>query len=143
MPVSAVLANKEVLGVFKPGDHGSTFGGNPLGSAVAIAALDVITEENLVQASYDLGEKFVGMLKTIDCPSIKDIRGKGLFIGVELDTLARPFCEMLKEEGLLCKETHENVIRFAPPLVITEEELEWAFERIKVVLEHETESVAV
>lgn len=142
MPVSAVLANKEVLGVFKPGDHGSTFGGSPLGCAVAIAALDVIIEENLIERSYDLGKKFIEMLKTIDCPRIKDIRGKGLFIGVELDTAARPFCEMLKEEGLLCKETHENVIRFAPPLVITEEEIEWAFDRIKVVLEHKTEIVA-
>ncbi len=142
MPVSAVLANKEVLGVFKPGDHGSTFGGNPLACAVAIAALDVIIEENLVEKSYNLGKKFMALLKTIDCPRIKNIRGKGLFIGVELDTSARPFCETLKEEGLLCKETHENVIRFAPPLIITEEEIEWAFDRIKVVMEHESELVA-
>lgn len=142
MPVSAVLANKDVLGVFKPGDHGSTFGGNPLGCAVAIAALDVIIEENLVDRSFELGKKFMEKLKTIKCDRIKDIRGKGLFIGVELDTRARPYCEALKEEGLLCKETHENVIRFAPPLVITEDELEWAFERIKVVLEHEDELVA-
>ncbi|MCZ6819940.1 MAG: ornithine--oxo-acid transaminase [Calditrichaeota bacterium] len=138
MPVSAVLANKEVLGVFNPGDHGSTFGGNPLGCAVALAALDVIVDEKLAERSYELGQKFVEMLKTIDCPRIVDIRGKGLFIGIELDTEARPYCEALKNEGLLCKETHENVIRFAPPLVISEEEIEWAFDRIKIVLEHET-----
>ena len=138
MPVSAVLANKEVLGVFNPGDHGSTFGGNPLGCAVALAALDVIVDEKLAERSYELGQKFVEMLKTIDCPRIVDIRGKGLFIGIELDTEARPYCEALKNEGLLCKETHKNVIRFAPPLVISEEEIEWAFDRIKIVLEHET-----
>ncbi|MCH9008212.1 ornithine--oxo-acid transaminase [candidate division KSB1 bacterium] len=138
MPVSAVLANKEVLGVFNPGDHGSTFGGNPLGCAVALAALDVIVDEKLAERSYELGQKFVEMLKTIDCPRIVDIRGKGLFIGIELDTEARPYCEALKNEGLLCKETHENVIRFAPPLVISEEEIEWAFDRIKIVLENET-----
>ncbi len=142
MPVSAVLAHKEVLGVFQPGDHGSTFGGNPLGCAVAIAALDVIIDEGLVERSYKLGKKFIDMLKTIDCPEIVDIRGRGLFIGVELNTKARSFCEALKEEGLLCKETHENVIRFAPPLVISEDELQWAFERIKVVLEHATELAA-
>ena len=136
MPVSAVLANKEVLGVFNPGDHGSTFGGNPLGCAVALAALDVIVDEKLAERSYELGQKFVEMLKTIDCPRIVDIRGKGLFIGIELDTEARPYCEALKNEGLLCKETHENVIRFAPPLVISEEEIEWAFDRIKIVLEN-------
>lgn len=138
MPVSAVLARKDVLGVFRPGDHGSTFGGSPLACAVGLAALDVITEEGLIERSYDLGKIFIDKLRTIDCPRIVDIRGRGLFIGVELDTQARPYCETLMEEGLLCKETHENVIRFAPPLVITEEELQWAFERIKVVLEHET-----
>lgn len=143
MPVSAVLARKDVLGVFTPGDHGSTFGGNPLGCAVALAALDVIIEEELVQRSYNMGKLFMQKLKTIDCPRIVDIRGKGLFIGVELDTKARPYCEVLKEEGLLCKETHENVIRFAPPLVITEDEIEWAFDRIKVVLEHEHKPEAV
>ncbi len=135
MPVSAVLGRKDVLGVFKPGDHGSTFGGNPLGCAVALAALDVILDEGLVERSERLGKLFIEKLRTIDCPKIVDIRGKGLFIGVELDTKARPYCEALKKEGLLCKETHENVIRFAPPLVISEDELEWAFERIKVVLE--------
>ena len=136
MPVSAVLAKKEVLGVFNPGDHGSTFGGNPLGCAVALAALDVLLDEKLVERSYDLGEQFREQLRTIHSPHIVDVRGKGLFIGIQLDTKARPYCEALKEEGLLCKETHENVLRFAPPLVITKEELDWAFERIKVVLEN-------
>jgi ornithine--oxo-acid transaminase len=135
MPVSAVLASNEVLGVFEPGDHGSTFGGSPLACAVGLAALDVLIEENLAERADSLGRSFLERLKTIQNPHIVDVRGKGLFIGVELDTKARPFCESLKEEGLLCKETHENVIRFAPPLVITEEELEWAFEQIKFVLE--------
>lgn len=142
MPVSAVLSKKALLGVFNPGDHGSTFGGNPLACAVAIAALDVIVEEGLVERSFSLGKKFLDMLKTINAPQITDIRGRGLFIGVELNTTARPYCEVLKEEGLLCKETHENVIRFAPPLIIAEDELEWAFEQIKLVLENETDLAA-
>lgn len=137
MPVSAVLAGREVLGVFQPGDHGSTFGGNPLACAVAITALDVLLEENLVERADTLGRSFLERLKTIRSPHIVDVRGRGLFIGVELDRRARPYCEALKEEGLLCKETHENVIRFAPPLVISEDELDWAFERIKIVLEKE------
>ncbi|MFQ5864659.1 MAG: ornithine--oxo-acid transaminase [bacterium] len=135
-PVSAVLARREVLGVFQPGDHGSTFGGNPLGCAVALTALDVLLEEGLIERAESLGKAFLERLKTIRSPHILDIRGRGLFIGIELDTKARPYCEALKDEGLLCKETHENVIRFAPPLVITEEELDWAFERIKKVLEN-------
>jgi len=135
MPVSAVLAGKDVLGVFQPGDHGSTFGGNPLACAVAIAALDVLLDENLFEKADTLGRGFMEKLRTIANPHILDVRGKGLFIGVELDEKARPYCEALKTEGLLCKETHENVIRFAPPLVITQEELDWAFDRIKVVLE--------
>lgn len=134
-PVSAVLARRELLGVFKPGNHGSTFGGNPLGCAVALAALDVLIDEGLIEKADKLGKRFLEKLRTIRNPHIVDVRGRGLFIGVELDTKARPYCESLKEEGLLCKETHENVIRFAPPLVITEEELDWAFERIKKVLE--------
>jgi ornithine--oxo-acid transaminase len=135
-PVSAVLARREVLGVFQPGDHGSTFGGNPLGCAVALTALDVLLEEGLIERTDILGKAFLERLKTIRNPHILDVRGRGLFIGIELDTKARPYCEALKDEGLLCKETHENVIRFAPPLVITEEELDWAFERIKRVLEN-------
>ncbi len=135
MPVSAVLARKEVLGLFNPGDHGSTFGGSPLACAVSLAALDVLIDEGLIDRANALGDSFMERLRTIQNPHILEVRGKGLFIGVELDTKARPYCETLKEEGLLCKETHENVIRFAPPLVISEEEIDWAFEQIKVVME--------
>jgi ornithine--oxo-acid transaminase len=133
-PISCVCADEEILGVFNPGSHGSTFGGNPLACAVSIAALEVIEEENLPARSLELGEYFMSKLKEIDNPAIKEVRGKGLFIGVELHEEARKYCEALKEEGLLCKETHENVIRFAPPLVITKEELDWALKRIKKVL---------
>ncbi|MBR8659138.1 MULTISPECIES: ornithine--oxo-acid transaminase [Brevibacillus] len=137
-PISAVAADREVLGVFDPGSHGSTFGGNPLGCAVAVAALDVLIDEKLVDRSRELGAYFMEKLKEIRNPLIKEIRGRGLFIGLELHTAARPYCEQLKEQGLLCKETHETTIRFAPPLVISKEELDWAIERIKQVL-HTTE----
>lgn len=133
-PISAVAANKEILSVFEPGSHGSTFGGNPLACAVAIAALDVIEEEGLVLRSFELGNYFLEQLKSIKNPLIREVRGRGLFIGIELTTEARPYCEQLKELGLLCKETHENTIRFAPPLIITVEELDWAIERVKQVL---------
>lgn len=133
-PVSAVLSKKDILSVFNPGDHGSTFGGNPLGCAVARAALKVLVEEELIARSESLGNYFIDKLRTITSSHILEIRGKGLFIGIELNTKARPFCETLKKEGLLCKETHDNVIRFAPPLVITKEELDWAFDRISKVL---------
>lgn len=133
-PISAVAADKEILGVFEPGSHGSTFGGNPLGCAVAVAALEVLEEEQLVKRSEELGAYFLEKLKTINNPEIREIRGRGLFIGIELTTKARPYCEQLKELGLLCKETHETTIRFAPPLVIKQEELDWAFERIKKVM---------
>lgn len=133
-PISCVAANRDILGVFEPGSHGSTFGGNPLACAVSIAALDVLLDEKLTERSLQLGEKLVGQLKEIDNPMITEIRGKGLFIGIELNEPARPYCEKLKEVGLLCKETHENVIRIAPPLVISEEDLEWAFQKIKAVL---------
>jgi len=136
-PVSAVLSAKDVLGVFKPGDHGSTFGGNPLGAAVARESLKVLIEENLVENSYNCGKYFVEKLKTIKSKHIKEVRGRGLFIGVELYPEAkgaRRFCERLMKEGILCKETHDNVIRFAPPLVIKKEEIDWAFERIEKVL---------
>ena len=136
-PVSAVLSNKEVLGVFNPGDHGSTFGGNPLGAAIARESIKVIMDEKLVDNSYKLGNYFRKKLNEINSPNVKEVRGKGLFIGVELKPEAkgaRRFCEALKEEGILCKETHENVIRFAPPLVIKQEEIDWAIERIKKVL---------
>ena len=134
-PVSAVLASKEVLGVFHPGDHGSTFGGNPLACAVARAALSVLIDEKLPERSAELGGYFLEKLRTLRSPDLKEVRGRGLWIGIELHSPARPYCEALKEEGLLCKETHERVIRIAPPLVITREEIDWAFERIKKVIE--------
>ncbi|MDV7767033.1 MULTISPECIES: ornithine--oxo-acid transaminase [Peribacillus] len=133
-PISCVAANREILGVFNPGSHGSTFGGNPLACAVSIASLEVLEDEKLAERSLELGQYFMDSLKEIKNPMIKEIRGRGLFIGVELTEAARPYCEQLKEEKLLCKETHDTVIRFAPPLVITKEDLDWAIERIKRVL---------
>lgn len=132
-PISCVVADEEILSVFNPGSHGSTFGGNPLACAVSIAALEVLEEEDLYNKSAELGEYFLQELQKIEHPSIKEVRGRGLFIGLELNEDARPFCEALKEEGLLCKETHDTVIRFAPPLVIKKEELDWALERINKV----------
>jgi ornithine--oxo-acid transaminase len=132
-PISCVMANKDILGVFNPGSHGSTFGGNPLACAVSIAALRVIQEEKLVDRSRELGDYFLNELKKITYSKIKEIRGRGLFIGLELTESARPYCEALKEEGLLCKETHDKVIRFAPPLVITKEQIDGALEKIKKV----------
>lgn len=137
-PISCVVANRDILSVFEPGSHGSTFGGNPLACAVSIAALEVIEEERLAERSLELGEYFLAKLKQIENKDIKEIRGRGLFIGVELHGPARPYCEALKEQGLLCKETHETVIRFAPPLIITKEELDWAIERIVKVLSQPT-----
>jgi len=136
-PVSAVLASAEVMGVFNPGDHGSTFGGNPLGAAVAQAALEVLLEEDLPGRAFELGSYFMDGLRSMHSPYVQEIRGRGLLIGVEIKKeygSARPFCERLMEEGLLCKETHEQTIRFAPPLVITREEIAWALERIQKVL---------
>jgi ornithine--oxo-acid transaminase len=134
-PVSAVLASKEVLGVFQPGDHGSTFGGNPLACAVARGALRVLVEEKLVERSAELGAYFLGLLQSMRSPDLKEIRGKGLWIGIELLSPARPYCEALKEVGILCKETHDRVIRIAPPLTITREEIDWAFGRIRRLVE--------
>lgn len=134
-PVSAVLASKEVLGVFNPGDHGSTFGGNPLACAVARTALRVLVDEQMVQRSATLGRYFLEQLQAIQNRDIKEIRGKGLWIGIELYTAARPYCEALKEQGVLCKETHDRVIRIAPPLTISREEIDWAIERIRKVIE--------
>jgi len=134
-PISCVVANSDILGVFNPGSHGSTFGGNPLACAVSIASLDVLIDEKLVDRSLELGNYFMERLKTLNNPVIKEIRGRGLFIGVELHEPARAYCEALKEKGLLCKETHENVIRFAPPLIITKEELDDAFNKIQEVLD--------
>ncbi len=134
-PVSVVLASREVLGVFHPGDHGSTFGGNPLACAVARTALRVLVEEELVKRSKTMGQYFLERLRTLRSWDLKEIRAKGLWIGIEMLSPARPYCEALKEEGLLCKETHDHVIRIAPPLTITSEEIDWAFERIRKVIE--------
>lgn len=133
-PISCIVANEDILGVFEPGSHGSTFGGNPLASAVSIAALDVLIDEDLAERANELGHYFITELQKINNPVIKEVRGKGLFIGMELTEHARPYCEALMKKGLLCKETHDNVIRFAPPLIIEKEELNWALERIKEVL---------
>jgi ornithine--oxo-acid transaminase len=136
-PVSAVLSGREVLGVFQPGDHGSTFGGNPLACAVAREALKVLVEENLIERSAVQGGYLLDSLATIDSPHVKEIRGRGLLVGVELEPEAggaRRFCEALAERGMLCKETHEHVIRLAPPLVIERPELDWAVEQLRAVL---------
>jgi ornithine--oxo-acid transaminase len=132
-PISCVVANKDILGVFNPGSHGSTFGGNPMACAVSIASLEVLEDENLAENALELGNYFMDELKKLNHPDIKEVRGRGLFIGVELSVDARPYCEDLKELGLLCKETHDTVIRFAPPLVINKEEIDWALEKIKQV----------
>jgi ornithine--oxo-acid transaminase len=135
-PISAVLADREILGVFKPGEHGSTFGGNPLGCAVARESLRVIQDEKLVENAAERGASFLEKLRKVRSRHIKEVRGRGLLIGVELYPAAggaRRFCEELMKEGLLCKETHDNVIRFAPPLIIREKDLNWALKRIKSV----------
>ena len=134
-PVSAVLASGEILGVYQPGDHGSTFGGNPLGCAVARASLRVLIEEHLVERSAELGAYFLERLRALRAPDLREVRGRGLWIGIEMNSLARPYCEALKQQGILCKETHDRVIRIAPPLVITREEIDWAFDRIRKVIE--------
>ena len=134
-PVSAVLGSCEVMGVITPGDHGSTFGGNPLACAVARAALRVIVDEKLSERSAELGEYAMNFLRRVHSPHIIEIRGKGLFIAVELNRPARPFCEELMRRGLLCKETHANVIRLAPPLMIDKADLEWGLSQVREVLE--------
>ncbi len=133
-PVSAVLASREVLGVFRPGDHGSTFGGNPLACAVARAALKVIVDENLPMRSRELGAYALERLRRFKSAKIVEVRGKGLWIGIELNVPARPICEALQQRGVLCKETHENVIRLAPPLTISREDLAWGLDQIEAVL---------
>jgi len=136
-PVSAILADRPILGLFKPGQHGSTFGGNPLAAAVARASLEVLTEENMIQNAAKMGEYFVEQLEEIPSPHVKEVRGRGLLIGVELKKEAggaRRFCEALVQEGVLCKETHEHVIRFAPPLIIDRETIDWALPKIRKVL---------
>jgi ornithine--oxo-acid transaminase len=135
-PISAVLSNNEVLGVLRPGDHGSTFGGNPLACAVARMALTVLIDEGMIDNAAKMGDYFASQLRSIKSPYIKEVRGKGLLIGVELKPEAggaRRFCEALMTKGLLCKETHEHTVRFAPPLIIRKEEIDWALERIEPV----------
>lgn len=134
LPVSAVAAGRDILGIFEPGSHGSTFGGNPLACAVAIASLQVLEDEALPERSLKLGAYLLQQLKKMNNPLIRDIRGRGLFIAIELTVDARPFCESLMKLGLLCKETHRTVIRLTPPLTITKDELDWAIERIDIVL---------
>ncbi|WNQ12130.1 ornithine--oxo-acid transaminase [Paenibacillus aurantius] len=134
LPISAVAADPEILSLFQPGSHGSTFGGNPLACAVASAALDVTEDENLSLRSRNQGKYLLKRLSQLNNPAIKEIRGRGLFLGIELDRPARPYCEALLQEGLLCKDTHETVIRLAPPLIITRKELQWAAERLENVL---------
>jgi ornithine--oxo-acid transaminase len=136
-PISAVLSNKEVMDVLRPGEHGSTFGGNPLACAVARTALKVLVEENMIENAAKMGDYFLANLSTIRSPHIKEVRGRGLMLAVELKPDAggaRQYCETLMSMGLLCKETHEDTIRFAPPLVITKDEIDWAMERIETVL---------
>ena len=136
-PVSAVLSNQAVLGVLQPGDHGSTFGGNPLACAVSRMALKVLVEEGMIENAAEMGTYFLDGLKQVKSQIIKEVRGKGLMIGVELDTEAggaRSYCEKLITRGLLCKETHDHIIRFAPPLVIDRETIDWALEQIEAVL---------
>jgi ornithine--oxo-acid transaminase len=133
-PVSAFLAKFAVMDVFTPGDHGSTFGGNPLGCAVARAALAVLEDERLVERAATMGDYFIGLLRDIDSPVIKEVRGRGLWIGIELTASARPYAEALMRQGVLCKETHDTILRIAPPLTIMRSEIDWAMERIARVL---------
>jgi ornithine--oxo-acid transaminase len=136
-PVSAVLSNSEVLGVLRPGEHGSTFGGNPLACAVARTALKVLVEEQMVENAARMGDYFLQKLRNIDSPLIKEVRGRGLMIGLELKPEAggaRIFCEQLKELGILCKDTHLHTIRISPPLVIKKDEIDWALERFEKVI---------
>ncbi len=136
-PVSAIVSSAEVMNVFTPGIHGSTYGGNPLGAAVGLAALEVIEDEKLVERSQLLGDYFIKKLQAIKTNKISEIRGKGLFIGIELQKsvgMARPYCEALMKRGMLCKETHDYVIRLAPPLIIEKENIDWMVEQIALVL---------
>ena len=139
-PISAVLSSAEVLGVFQPGDHGSTFGGNPLACAVARAALRVLLDEDLPARSAALGAHALATLQRIDSSIIREVRGRGLWIGIELTIPARPLCEALRDRGVLCKETHETIIRIAPPLIISRADLDWGLAHIAAVL---TESAPV
>ncbi len=133
-PVSAVVSRRDVLGLFGPGSHGSTYGGNPLGCAVAIAAMDVMEDEQLVERSAELGAWFTGELRSMRHAKIAEVRGRGLLVGLELVGPARGVCEALMARGVLCKETHDNVVRLAPPLVVAKDDLAWALEQIDAVL---------
>ncbi len=136
-PVSAIVSSAEILSVFTPGSHGSTFGGNPLAASIGLAAIEIILNENLTQNSYEMGLMLMKKLKTLKNPHIKEVRGKGLLIGLEFkphDKTARQYCEALQKEKILCKETHDSIIRFAPPLVINKDEITWAFDRIEKVI---------
>ncbi|MGI9238212.1 MAG: ornithine--oxo-acid transaminase [Woeseiaceae bacterium] len=138
LPVSMFLARRDVMDVFTPGDHGSTFGGNPLGAAVGLEALNILVDEGLAANSAEMGDYLIQQLREIECPLIKEIRGKGLFVGLEIDpayTGAREVCEALMKRGLLSKETHETVVRLAPPLIISKAEIDWAVTQIKAVLD--------
>ena len=135
-PVSAVVSRRDVLGVFGPGSHGSTFGGNPLGCAVARTALRVLQDEHLVERSAEQGAWFLEQVRTLRHPAIKAVRGRGLMIAIELHEKARPYCEALKTRGMLCKETHDTVIRLSPPLVVSRDDLAWAMEQLKAVFAH-------
>ena len=143
MPVSMFLARREIMEVFTPGDHGSTFGGNPLAAAIGLEALQILVDDDLSAASADKGDYLIGKLREIDSSAVREIRGRGLFVGIEVDPSranARQICEDLMERGLLSKETHETVVRLAPPLVITREQIDWAVQQIAEVLD-ETENV--
>ena len=133
-PVSAALADKHIMLTINPGEHGSTFGGNPLAAAVAIRALEVLEEDNLIEKSYELGKYFTEKLLNINSEKITFVRSRGLWIGLGLNCKARPICEKLQELGVLCKDTHETIIRFAPPLTITKEEIDWAIDKIQKAL---------
>jgi ornithine--oxo-acid transaminase len=129
------MSSREVLGVFRPGDHGSTFGGNPLACAVARAALRVIVDEQLAERSAELGAYALTRLRKMRSETIRAVRGRGLWLAIELNVPARPICEALRDRGVLCKETHDTVIRIAPPLVIQREDLDWGLDQIESVLE--------
>jgi len=136
-PISAVLSNSAVLGTLQPGEHGSTFGGNPLACAIARVAMKVLVEEGMIENAANVGDHFMARLKDVRSNAIKEVRGRGLLIAVEFHDEAggaRQYCEALKERGILAKETHENTIRFAPPLVITKDEVDWAMEQIEPVI---------
>jgi ornithine--oxo-acid transaminase len=138
LPVSAFLARREVMQVFTPGDHGSTFGGNPLAAAVGLEALNILVEERLAERSAEMGDYLLAELAAIKSPLIKDLRGRGLFIGIEIDAElaeAREICEALMQQGVLSKETHATVVRLAPPLIISKAEIDWAVTRIRAVLQ--------